>query len=213
MKKSISLFVSCIAFLGGQAPVMADDGFYLGGGLAYTTSKGTNTLFGLSSEDTFLSGALIAGYRKQIENNFWAAELQFEKANSSFEVATPFGSAGCSPALGPIVCDVDTVVRLRGVYGAEIAKGLEFYGTTGLVYVEGDGATSPTTQDSFSSMGLSFGIGAQRTFAKSWKVRVEINHDVASKNISDAGGALNPAGCCSHNIRQTSTQLLVIKSF
>lgn len=212
MMKSIKYTAALASLIIAATPAIAEDGFYLGGGLSYTTSKGTNTtVLSLDTEDAFASGVLIGGYRKQVGNHFWATELQLEFPTSNdFDIDFAGGTFGCSPAITPYVCELDTVVRLRGVYGGEIAEGLELYGTGGLVYVSGEAATSPLTTGSFSSIGLSLGLGVQKTISQSWKVRGEINHDIASRAISDTNAV---AGCCDYNIRQTSLQLSILKSF
>ncbi|KAB7610419.1 outer membrane beta-barrel protein [Amylibacter sp. SFDW26] len=214
MKKKIISTVLCAALL-SATPVYAADGFYFGGGASLTKSRaGVEQLAGiLSSKDDFVSGVLLGGYRKQLGNNFWATEVQLEFPSSSFENNFFGPSIGCSPATGPFVCELDTVLRLRGVYGGEISEGLELYGTAGLVYVTGDAATSPTTVDSFSSFGFSFGFGLQKELVQSWKLRGEVNYDSATNNLSEGTGGLNPPGCCGHDVEQMSLQVSIIKAF
>jgi hypothetical protein len=54
-------------------------------------------------------------------------------------------SAGATAAYG---CEVDGVLRLRGVYGIEIQNSLEVYATAGFVIVSADAENSLTTTDS-----------------------------------------------------------------
>lgn len=190
----------------------AEEGFYIGAGLSYGHMKTALSLASfISSDDDYASAAVIGGYRKQMGKQFWAAEAQLElPINPELQFAGVPCSAG---AFGPYGCDVDAVLRLRGVYGGDIGKGFELYGSAGFVIISGEGATSPTTTDSVIMGGVSFGLGLQKALTPTLKVRGEVNHDIAKIGINQASGALNPPGCCDVNFTQTSLQISLVKSF
>jgi hypothetical protein len=191
----------------------AEEGFYAGVGLSYGHMKTELSLAPnfINSSDNYTSAAVIGGYRKQMGNQFWAAEAQLE-----FPINAELQSGGvaCSTvASGPYGCDVDLVLRLRGVFGGEIGNGFELYGTAGFVLISGEGATSPTTTDSVVTGGVSVGLGLQKALTPTLKIRGEVNHDVAKIGINQASGGLNPPGCCDINFTQTSLQISLVKSF
>jgi outer membrane protein with beta-barrel domain len=209
----IMSFGIALVFTTGAAFAASDEGFYGGVGLSYGTMKASlNEAPGVvSSSDNYSTVTVIGGYRKQMNKRFWATELQLEFPIND-ELA--FAGAPCSTvAIGPYGCEVDALIRLRGVLGGEIGNGFELYGAAGLVFVKGAGATSPGTTDSVTTGGISFGIGLQKAFTPSLKLRGEINHDVAKIVIDQATGVLNPPGCCGINFVQTSLQVSLIKSF
>lgn len=198
-------------FLSASA-VSAEEGFYLGGGLSYGhMNAGTSFASNFASSDDYGSVTALGGYRKQQGQQFWAAEIQLEFPISP---ELQFGGVPCSTvAIGPYGCDVDAVLRLRGVFGGHIGNGVELYGTAGFVVISGEGATSPGTTNSAVSGGMSIGIGLQKALSPTLKVRGEINHDLAKIGISEASGGLNPPNCCAINFTQTSFQISLVKSF
>ena len=210
LKSKIISLVAGVVFTTGAAS--AQDGFYVGAGLSYGhMSTALSTTNFVKSNDDYGSVTVIGGYRKQVENRFWALEAQLEVPISP-ELES-FGVPCSVAATGPYGCDIDGVLRLRGVHGGDIGNGLELYGTAGFVLVSGDGATSPTTTDSVMTGGFSFGVGLQKAITPTLKLRGEINHDLAKIGISEASGALNPPGCCDVNFTQTSLQISLVKSF
>ncbi len=210
LKNKILPLVAGVVLTAGAAS--AEDGYYIGAGLSYGHMSAAFSLAtALKSNDDYGSVALIGGYRKQVENRFWALEAQLEiPINPELE----FAGVPCSvAAIGPYGCDVDGVLRLRGVHGGYIGNGFELYGTAGFVLISGEGATSPATTDSVMAGGISFGIGLQKAITPTLKIRGEINHDLAKIGLGEASGGLNPPGCCDVNFTQTSLQISLVKSF
>jgi opacity protein-like surface antigen len=200
---------TAFAFMTSSAS--AEEGFYAGIGLSLGHMLSKAEFPTGATADDYSSGTLIGGYRKQADIGFWALEAQLEiPFNDELTSAGVPCSVGATAAYG---CEVDGVLRLRGVYGTEIQNGLEAYATAGFVIISGDAASSPTTTDSTVAGGFSIGVGMQKAITPTLKLRGEINHDMAKIGLSDISGPGIPPNCCDPSFVFTSLQISLVKSF
>jgi opacity protein-like surface antigen len=211
--KTISISVAVLMATGAA---FAEDGFYLGAGLAYSQGSSSDNLFSpiLGNRVTkgdFASIALTAGYRKQLGKNFAAIELQLDHAfNGELEFSAIPGASTCTSgvgAFGPYGCEIEDTLRLRAIYGTGIGNGYELFGAAGLGYVKGTQATGPTTQGDVSALGYSIGVGVQREMANKYLLRGEINYDKFNSVRKNAFAGAFPT------FARTAFQVSIIKQF
>lgn len=163
--------------IGMLATSASADGLYYGVGIGVTDAESdpkswtTNT-----SGATFgtLGGTL--GYRWDKGGHFWGTE-----ANLDFGLGADFdddvtGLSCKTSANGPYYCSQTGTLRLRGLVGTEVGKGMELFGTLGLAAVSGDAADNPTTQDPAVNVGLTVGVGLQKQVGKNTH-RIELIYD------------------------------------
>lgn len=163
--------------IGMLATSASADGLYYGVGIGATDAESdpkswtTNT-----SGATFATLGGTLGYRWDKGGHFWGTE-----ANLDFGLGADFdddvtGLSCKTSANGPYYCSQTGTLRLRGLVGTEVGKGMELFGTLGLAAVSGDAADNPTTQDHAVNVGLTVGVGLQKKVGKNTH-RIELIFD------------------------------------
>jgi Outer membrane protein beta-barrel domain len=178
--------ILALALIGAATGAHAQEGFYAGFGLGYSTMSSDEIGFSARSEAESALLGLTVGYRFAGAGQlFYAVEGDADFSRAEF-TGTGGGLQCPDGADGAYYCTQDATVRLRGLVGTEIGKGWEGFATLGYGVVFGTASTNSGIPD-VTNGGLTYGVGMQRTLGDGM-ARVELVRDdfgTMMKNPSD----------------------------
>jgi len=184
---------ACISAVVVSSGAYAQDGFYYGIGLGYSSADSNEGIAGGASGTSISSAEFAAlgltlGYSRDRGNMFFGGELDADISAGTFD----FMGIDCSfGAAGPYYCATDATVRLRAIVGTDLNGDYQVFGAAGFAAVSGTSATGPGITSNAVNTGYTVALGVQRRLNNGAMARVEVNYDDLS-NAATNGGNFEP---------------------
>ena len=156
---------------------VAEEGFYYGVTLGSASTKSFNELgngeIGTSDMAAILGGSMGYGFSLQNGSTI-AIEGNLDWMPGS-RMSYHSGEDSCD-SVSPDWCEVDGIVRIRGVYSKPLSNGYDILSMAGIAAVTGPAEDGLGTYVSTTSTGYTLGVGSQKDYDFG-TVRFEITYD------------------------------------
>jgi len=214
MKKVLLSAVAAVALTTATQAASPFSGFYLGGGIAYNSSKATNkatvttpaltgTLWNKSGSASNASFLAYLGYGHMFGGGMYLGG----EFNLGYDTSANFGNTQ-NQALGLLPANSLTISnRAKGGFSSEISARLGYvfcnktlvYGKLGYAWhpkttlqLKNNATGAVIASETFKRDGFILGAGVEHAMTNNWLIRGEYKYNFGRKNTrSDTNGALN----------------------
>lgn len=174
MKRLNGVAAGILALFVGAGGASAQEGFYYGLALGLADLE-SESAFGRTEGNDLTFGGVV-GYRwVPAAGNSLGIEATLDLTTKNLMEGASYVGDSCIDT-SPDWCEVQSIARLRGVYGITLGNGIELVSMAGFAAASGVAEDGPGNYPDTTATGFTLGVGGQKEIGMG-TLRIELTYD------------------------------------